>query len=175
MRKWSAVLITLAIAGCGEKVPEQSQSSASVFTVETKDDLVRKALPATRLACPGLDRYASQFDNVRVEKHFRTSIVFHIPEDSTVPESYKAGGQNCFVEIEDDRSAIVVEKLACKSVCLDKLNVPDGQLKLELASDDEVKRRECLTSYDYDPATKTTFELPQPAHCAKSSTGTNNG
>lgn len=175
MRKWIAVLAALLVAGCGDKAAEQPKPSSSVFTVQTKDELVLKALPATRLACPGLDKYATQFEDVRVEPLYRTSIVFHVSETAKVPDAYKANGHNCFVEIEGDASAILIEKSACKSICLDEVAVPDGQLKLDLASDEEVKRRECLTSYDYDPVTQKTFEVQKPAHCSKSGVETNNG
>lgn len=173
MRKWTAMLATLMIVGNAGKAVGQTLPSAPVFNVNTDDELVLKTLPAARMACPGLDRYADQFESVRVENHFRTSIVFHVPEASKVPDAYKAGGHNCFIEIENDGGAILVEKLACKSVCLDQVKVPDGQLKLKLESEEDIKRRECLTSYDYDPATKETFELPKPEHCAKGRAATN--
>jgi hypothetical protein len=165
MKKWTSPLIAVVLVGCGESQPEQATSVRSVFTVDTKDELVIKALPATRLACPGLDRYASQFEDVRVEQQYRTAIVFYIPENTEIPDVYKAGGNNCFVEIAPDGSDIFVEKMACKSVCLDQVNTPDGQLKIALASDEEVKQRECLTVFDLDPKTKETVALPKPAHC----------
>lgn len=33
---------------------------------------------------------------------------------------------------------------------------------------DDRKTRECLTSYDYNPATQKVFEVPKPEHCSKS-------
>lgn len=166
MKKGCLVLAVALLTGCGEEAPKGPVQ----FSVDTKDELVLKVLPATRLACPGLSRYSHDFQDVRVEQQYRTAIVFHVPDHSSIPDTYKAGGHNCFIEIEGDGSAILIEKLACKSVCLDQLDVPAGQLKLTLASDEEVKLRECLTSYDYDPTTQKTFEKPKPEHCQKSGT-----
>ncbi|TBV10238.1 hypothetical protein DNK08_07105 [Stutzerimonas kirkiae] len=126
------------LAGCGKEPPKEP----SVFNVDTQDELVIKSLPATRQACPGLNRYASDFQDIRVEQQYRTTIVFHIPERSGIPDAYKAGGHNCFLEIEGDGSAIFLEKLACKSVCLDKVDVPDGQLRLGLVSEEEAKHKD---------------------------------
>ena len=162
MKKGLLILVVALQAGCGDEGPK----AVTTFAVDTQDELVTKVLPATRLACPGLNKYASEFDSVRVEQQYRTAIVFHIPESSSIPASYKAGGHNCFIEIEKDASAILVEKAACKSVCLDQLDVPDGQLKLALASDEEVKRKECLTVFSVDPETKQVVALPKPKHCA---------
>lgn len=135
MNKGLLMLSVLLLAGCGEEAPKAS----AVFSVNTQDKLVTNALPAIHQACPGLNKYADDFQDVRVEEQFRTTIVFQIPEHNSIPEAYKADGHNCFVEIEGDGRSIVIEKLACKSVCLDRLDVPDGQLKLklELVSDTE--------------------------------------
>lgn len=163
--KWSVALAAFALAGCGEAEQQQTTAALALFTVDTQDELVLKTLPATRLACPGLNRYADRFEKVRVEPQYRTAIAFHIPEQSGIPDAYKAGGHNCFIEIESDGSAVLIEKMACKSVCLDQTEVPEGQLKLPLLSEEEAKRRECLTVFDYDPATKTTITRPKPEHC----------
>lgn len=162
MKNWSMALVALAplaLLGCG------AESASSVFTVTSNDPLVSKALPAIRQACPGLDTYSSQFKQIRVENNYRTAVVFDIPEAARIPDAYKAYGHTCFIEIAPDGSGIFVEKMACKSVCLDQVNTPDGQLKIALASDEEVKRRECLTVFDLDPKTKQTIALPKPAHC----------
>lgn len=133
MKKRTLALVAALLAGCGEEQAQQAVSAPPLFTVDTQDELVLKSLPAIRQACPGLNKYAADFENARVEQQYRTSIVFHIPERSSIPDSYKAAGHNCFIEIEGDGSAILIEKLACKSVCLDQLSVPEGQLKLPLA------------------------------------------
>lgn len=133
VKKGLLVLTVVLLAGCGEEAPKAS----SVFSVDTQDELVTNTLPAIRQACPGLNKYAGDFQDVRVEEQSRTTIVFHIPERNSIPEAYKADGHNCFVEIENDGRAILIEKAACKSVCLDHLAVPDGQLKLELSSGTE--------------------------------------
>lgn len=126
MKRWSLGLTALALVGCG------SESAGSKFSVTTNDTLVANALPAIRQACPGLDKYASQFKAVRVEDNYRTSVVFDIPETAQIPDSYKAGGHSCFVEIDPDGKSIIVEKLACKSVCLDQAETPNGPLKIAL-------------------------------------------
>lgn len=167
MKTLGIALVTLSLAGCGDGTPEQLATAPSIFSVDTQDELILKTLSATRLACPGLNKYANAFESIRVEEQYRTAIVFHIPESSSIPDSYKAAGQNCFIEVEYDGSAIFLEKLACKSVCLDTVEVPDGQLKLPLLSEEEAKNKECLTVYDYDPATQKTFEKPKPEYCAQ--------
>lgn len=116
------------LAACGGDASKQS----AVFSVATKDELVRASLPSIRQACPGLDKYAGSFQDVRVEEQFRKTIAFDINERNTIPEPFMASGHSCFVEIEKDGSAILIEKKACKSVCLDQLDVPDGQLKISL-------------------------------------------
>jgi len=129
MKNWSMALVVvapLALLGCG------AESTSSVFTVASNDPLVSKTLPAIRQACPGLNKYTSQFEQVRVENGYRTAVVFDIPESARIPDSYKAYGHTCFIEIESDASSIFIEKAACKSVCLDQASVPDGQLKLPL-------------------------------------------
>ncbi len=127
---WKGVLAVAfsALAACGGDAPKQT----TVFSVPTKDELVLASLPSIRQACPGLDKYSGSFQGNRVEKLFRTTIVFDINERNSIPEPYKASGHSCYVEIEKDGSAILIEKKACKSVCLDQLDVPDGQLKLSL-------------------------------------------
>lgn len=129
MKKECSVLAVSLLMGCGAESPK----APVAFNINTDNELVLKTLPATRMACPGLDKYAGDFQDVRVENHYRTTIVFHVPDQSRIPDAYKAGGHNCFIEIEGDGSAILIEKLACKSVCLNQLDVPDGQLKLTLA------------------------------------------
>jgi hypothetical protein len=132
MKIWSMALVAaapLVMSGCG------AESASTVFTLTSNDPLVSKALPAIRQACPGLDTYASQFKQIRIENNYRTAIVFDIPEAARIPNTYKASGHTCFIEIAPDGSGIFVEKAACKSVCLDQADVPEGQLKLPLVSE----------------------------------------
>ncbi|MDH1007404.1 hypothetical protein N5J43_00725 [Pseudomonas nicosulfuronedens] len=128
MRKGVLALTLGVLAACGGEEPKQPAE----FSVSTQDELVLTSLPSIRQACPGLDKYAGSFQNARVEPQFRTAIVFDINERNAIPAPYKAGGHSCFIEIEKDGSAILVEKLACKSVCLDRVDVPDGQLRIAL-------------------------------------------
>lgn len=120
----------LALSAC------EKAFASSVFSVPSDDPLVMKALPAIRQACPGLDKYSQSFENTRVEDNFRTSILFNIPEQARIPEAYKAGGHTCYIEIDSKGNSIFIEKLACKSVCLDQLTTPKGQLKIDLPQGD---------------------------------------
>lgn len=124
-----AGLSLLHLTGCGKETPP------SVFTVASHDELVVKTLPAIREACPGLDKYAHSFESVRVKGHLRTAILFDVPDSTTIPASYQAGGHTCYVEIDSDGKNIYIEKLACKSICLDQLNTPDGQLRIGLVQE----------------------------------------
>ncbi|WP_405119198.1 hypothetical protein [Pseudomonas leptonychotis] len=125
MNKGSFVaLAALALVGCG--------SETSVFDVTTDDPFINSALPKIRQSCPGLDRYSGQFSNVRVEAGYRTAIVFDIPNSAKLPPLYNAGGHSCFVEIAPDGQGIFIEKDACKSICLDRSQVQEGQLALPL-------------------------------------------
>lgn len=116
----------LVLSGCGEKatIPE--------FKVVSDSPLVGKALPAIRQACPGLDKYSQALKNIRVQDNFRTSILFDVTESASIPDAYKVGGHTCYVEIDSTGKSIFIEKLGCKSLCLDQLNTPDGQLKIDL-------------------------------------------
>ncbi|MDE1531667.1 hypothetical protein PVE90_18325 [Pseudomonas carnis] len=116
----------LGLAGCGSE-PDHSE-----FKIITSDSLIKTALPAIRRVCPGLDKYAPQFSNLRVEQQFRTAIMFEVSSSSKIPDAYKAGGHTCFIEVDADGKNIFIEKKACKSVCLDQVSTPDGQLKLSL-------------------------------------------
>jgi len=120
-------LSLLGLSGCGKE-----SSVPSVFAVSSDDQVVIKSLPGVRQVCPGLDKYAQTFRNIRVEDHFRTSIIFDVPETARIPDAYKAGGHTCYVEIDSAGKSIFIEKLACKSICLDQLNAPEGQLKIDL-------------------------------------------
>lgn len=128
----NAMQACVSIAVCGMLYGCDTGSTLTTFGVTSDDPLVGKALPGIRQACPGLDKYAGQFESVRVESHYRTAVVFDIPEAARIPDAYKAGGHTCFLEIDGDGSTLYIEKLACKSVCLDQFDVPEGQLKLPL-------------------------------------------
>lgn len=120
------VIASLALSGCG------NESGPAEFKVITNDAVVTNALPAIRKVCPGLDKYAAQFSNVRVEQQFRTAILFEVSSSSKIPDPFKAGGHTCFIEIDADGKNIFIEKKACKSICQDQTTTPDGQLKLSL-------------------------------------------
>lgn len=128
MRKGVFAVAIGMLAGCGGEAPIQP----TAFDVSTKNERVTASLPSIRQACPGLDRYAGSFQGIRIEEQFRTTIVFDISKRNAIPARYEATGHTCFIEIDNDESAIFIEKNACKSVCLDKLEVPDGQLRISL-------------------------------------------
>ena len=119
-------LFSMALSGCGV------ESGPAEFKVITSDPVVVKALPAIRKACPGLDKYAPLFSNIRVEQNYRSAILFEVAESSKIPDTYKAGGNTCFIEVDADGKNIFIEKQACKSICQDQVTTPDGQLKLSL-------------------------------------------
>lgn len=119
-------LALLMLIGCS------SETGDSKFTVVTDNKTVMAALPALRSACPGLDKYSGQLSNVRTENNFRTSVVFDVADSNRIPDAYKAGGNTCFVEIDSDGKTIYIEKQACKSLCLDQVQTPTGQLKIAL-------------------------------------------
>jgi nitrous oxide reductase len=118
----------MTLMGC-----DKDQPQSTTFTVVTDDPKVNTALPAVRQACPGLDTYSSQFANTRVQQQFRTAIVFDIPDTARLPDAYKAAGHTCYLEIDSAGKTLFIEKQACKSVCLDQLDTPQGQLSLPLA------------------------------------------
>lgn len=120
-------LFSLTLSGCG------AGSGPTEFKVVTRDSVVTNALPAIRTVCPGLDKYAAHFSNIRVEQQFRTAILFEVSNSSKIPDAYKAGGHTCFIEVDADGNNIFIEKNACKSVCQDQLTTSEGQLKLSLA------------------------------------------
>ncbi|MGF6098876.1 hypothetical protein [Pseudomonas sp. 18175] len=124
-----SILSLLALAGC------ESEKASSEFAVEKNSTLEPSTIVAIRQACPGLDKYAWQFKNIRIEKLFRRSILFDVPERSRIPDAYKAGGHTCYLEVSSDDKTLFIEKLACKSICLDQLNTPAGQLKLPLTGE----------------------------------------
>lgn len=117
----------LVLAGC-----EKDQPPATPFTVSTDDQRISAASQAIRQACPGLDKYASQLTQPRVQQNFRTAIVFDIPDDARLPEAYKAAGHTCYLEIDARGQTLFIDKLPCKSICLDQVVTPPGQLKLSL-------------------------------------------
>lgn len=117
--------VIFTLAGCS------GEPGSKEFKVITSNRLVTSALPSIRKACPGLDKYSRELSNVRVEQQFRTAILFEVSGSNKIPETYKAGGQTCFIEI--DGNSVFIEKTACKSVCKDQLTTSEGQLKLSLA------------------------------------------
>ncbi len=125
MKKGLLVVGGLLLAGCGD-------DQSSIFNGESQDALVMKTLPAIRQACPGLDVYSGDFLNLRVQNNHRTTIAFDIPETAKLPPLFGANGHSCFIEISSEGKDIIIDKAPCKSVCLNRSQVPDGQLILPL-------------------------------------------
>lgn len=130
MNKTLGVTLGLSLSvlsGCGK------EPITAGFQVVSDDPLVVQTLPSIRHACPGLDKYSQVLENVRIEENFRKSILFDVPESARIPDAYKAGGHTCYLEIDSSGKSIFIEKSGCKSICLDQLKTPDGQLKIDLA------------------------------------------
>lgn len=124
MRK---VLLGFALSllfGCdsgSNDVPDSPSGPSAEFKVKTDDLTVNKLLPAIKNLLPGLNRYADQLENIRVEQNHWLTIEFHVPENANIPAEYLSQGNNCFIEINKEGTAINVPKMACKSVVLDRV------------------------------------------------------
>ncbi|WP_171847138.1 hypothetical protein [Enterobacter chengduensis] len=124
MRKMFLALTLSLLFGCdsGTDGVSNSPSTPSIeFGVKTDDVIVNKLLPAIKNLLPGLNRYADQFDNIRVEQNYWLTIEFHVPENASIPKEYLSQGNNCFIEINKEGTAVKVPKSACKSVALDRV------------------------------------------------------
>ncbi len=127
--QWGALLTVTMLAACS---PDTEKTE---FRVDTSNALVKSSLPSIRKACPGLDKFASELGAVRIQENLRTTLVFDVPDSAQVPSDYKAAGNTCFIEIEGDGKSAVIEKAACKAICLDRIESPGKQLVLNLAGD----------------------------------------
>ncbi|HHX3708655.1 TPA: hypothetical protein ACU9XO_001238 [Citrobacter freundii] len=127
------------LAGCGDNAdPTDVQSSAAnhaVFSVETDNPIVKRELPFIRQQCPGLDKYAVNFDKFEVSDDSMrpvTTVQFHIKDDNNIPNNYAASGNNCFLFISNNAQEVKISKSACQSVCLDRMDVPGGDMVIKL-------------------------------------------
>ncbi|MHA6676439.1 hypothetical protein ACX43S_08015 [Enterobacter cloacae] len=116
-----ALSLLLGCDGGQDGVPDLPAPKPVEFNVQTDDVAVNKLLPAIKKLLPGLERYADQFKNIHVEQNHWLTIVFHVPENANIPTEYLSQGNNCFLEINNERTAIKVPKRACKSVVLDRV------------------------------------------------------
>ncbi|ELW9028218.1 hypothetical protein QP556_11795 [Citrobacter freundii] len=124
MRKVFLAFALSLLFGCDggqEGVSDSPMPKPVEFSVQTDDVTVNKLLPAIKNMLPGLNRYADQFQNTHVEQNYWLTIMFHIPENAKIPADYLSQGNNCFIEINKEGTAIKVPKRACKSVALDRV------------------------------------------------------
>lgn len=124
MRKVFLVFTLSLLYGCdggSDAVLDSPAAESTEFNVQTDNPTVNKLLPAIKDLLPGLNRYADQFQNIHVEQNHWLTIAFHIPENTNIPTEYLSQGNNCFIEIDKDASAIKVPKRACKSLALDRV------------------------------------------------------
>lgn len=87
------------LAGCGDNAdPAEAQSPSvehSVFSVKTDNPIVKRELPFIRQQCPGLNKYAANFEKFEVsDDSIRpvTTVQFHIKDDNNIPNDYAASG-----------------------------------------------------------------------------------
>lgn len=153
------------LAGCGDNtdpVDVQSQAAEhSIFSIETNNSIVKRELPFIRQQCPGLDKYAVNFEKFEVsEDSLRsvTTVQFHIKEDNNIPGEYIASGHNCFLFISNDTHEVKISKAACQSVCFDKTDVPGSDLIVKLdkenvpmTDDGKPPREGCLRVFSPKP------------------------
>jgi len=119
MRKVFLFFMLPLLFGCDSQ-SEHPVASPVKFSVQTDNVTVNKLLPAIKNLLPGLDQYADQYDNIHIEQNYWLTIAFHIPEEANIPSYYLAHGNNCFIEINREGTAIKIPKIACKSVMLDR-------------------------------------------------------
>jgi len=107
-----------------------ASATTSEFLVKTDNATVTALLPAIKKVFPGLDKYASQLRDIAVHENYFTTIQFSVPQDAQIPKSDDRGmaaGNNCFVEINKEHTAVKIGKTGCRALALDRdLNDPNG-------------------------------------------------
>lgn len=116
--------LVFVLSGCGDN-PDPADAAASakekaVFSIETDNSTINRLLPAIRGRLPGLDKYASQLQNVSVEQNHWLTIKLHVPDDAKIPNEYMTFGHNCFIEINKEGTAVKIPKTPCKALMLDQ-------------------------------------------------------
>lgn len=153
------------LTSCGDNAdPIDVQGPAvehSVFSVETDNPIVKRELPFIRQQCPGLDKYAVNFEKFEVyDDNMRpvTTVQFHIKDVNNIPNDYAASGHNCFLFISNNAQEVKISKSACQSVCFDKADVPGGDLIVKLdkenvpmTNDGTPPREGCLRVFSSTP------------------------
>ncbi|EJX0630352.1 hypothetical protein ODD08_000295 [Salmonella enterica] len=150
----------LLLSGCGDDDTAQSTASTT-FNVETDNPIVKRELPFIRQQCPGLDKYAANFDTLKVYEDTSrpvTTVEFHVKKDNNIPGDYIASDNTCFLFISNNAHEVKISKSACQSVCFDKADVPGGDLVVKLdkekvsrTADQKPPREGCLMVYSPEP------------------------
>lgn len=110
--------IILTLSGCGNST---DSAPNTVFQVETDNPTINELLPTIRARLPGLDKYAAEFRNIRVENQHFLTIIFQIPQKTAVPPEYMSQGHTCFIQINEDRTAVHLPKINCLQLMFDRV------------------------------------------------------
>lgn len=100
-----------------------SAEKQTIFTVNTDNKTINTLLPKIREIFPGLDRYASQFQDIQVQSNYYLTIKFRVPDGANIPkadERVMASGNNCFIEINREGTAVKIGKTGCRLLALDR-------------------------------------------------------
>lgn len=153
-------ICALLLSGCGDDGAAQP-TAPTTFNVETDNPIVKRELPFIREECPGLDKYAANFDKFKVYKDGMrpvTTVEFHIKDENNIPGDYIASGHTCFLFISNNAHEVKISKSACQSVCYDRANVPGGDLVVKLdkervamTADKKPPREGCLMVFSPEP------------------------
>lgn len=94
----------------------------------TAKQLIIKSLPKIKRVCPGLNKYsrslqqAEIIDDLNSEfvEYRRVTISFKVSDGkSDIPNSYRAWGHTCYMDISPDGKFLTITKDPCKSVFTD--------------------------------------------------------
>ncbi len=92
------------------------------------NDAQLAALEDARKVCPGLDDYSPDLRVVKIDVPAIAEPIifaFDIPgKPQHVPDTFKAWGQHCEIELDDDRAS--ASKRVCASACLRRPFDGDG-------------------------------------------------
>jgi len=121
------VIISVYILFTDSK-PEKHSVSISENISPAAKQLLATSLPNITRVCPGLDKYSKSLHqkeiiddlNATYPEYRRVTISFTIPQDDTaIPNSYRAWGHTCSMDISADGKTLTIMKDPCKSVFTD--------------------------------------------------------